>query len=94
MSEAQQSLFFTTRFNIPNIEPLFLLTNQNSYGKIQMVELPLPRVEGMPPRIEFTTDTLPHIWTILLQATELLEEPFENQCHLDPNVIVFKLGKY
>lgn len=69
--------FLTTPVNVPKMEPLFFLANQRSPGKVQVVELPLPAVEELPPGIECTADTSPHQWPLLLLAVRLLEEPFE-----------------
>lgn len=87
--------FLTTPLNVPKIEPLFVCANQNSPGKVQMVELPLPAVEGLPPGIECTADTPLHLWPLLLRAVHLLEEPFEGLLrHLVPDVVVFDLVQY
>lgn len=84
--------FLTTPVNVPKMEPLFFLTNQSSPGKVQVVELPLPAVEGLPPGIECTADTSPHQWILLLLAVHLLEEPFETLLRrLAPDVVVFDI---
>jgi UDP:flavonoid glycosyltransferase YjiC (YdhE family) len=87
--------FLTTPLNVPKMEPLFFLANQNSPGKVQMVELPLPAVEGLPPGIECTADTSPHLWPLLLRAVLLLEEPFETLLRrLAPDVVLFDIIPY
>lgn len=85
--------FLTTPLNVPKIEPLFIVTNQNSGGKVEIVELPLPAVEGLPPGIECTSNTPPHLWPFLLRAVHLSEKPFLLR-RLAPDVVVFDLAQY
>nr|ABR16053.1 unknown [Picea sitchensis] len=87
--------FLTTPLNVPKMEPLFNLANRNLPGKVQVVELPFPAVEGLPPGIECTADTPAHLWPLLLRAVFLLEEPFESVLRrLAPDVVVFDLMQY
>nr|ASK39403.1 UDP-glycosyltransferase [Ginkgo biloba] len=86
--------FLSTPQNIAKIRPSFA-DYQNTPGiNVQLLELPLPFVKGLPPVIESTADLPTHLMPLLLEAVNGLEKPFERLLHeLSPDCVLFDFAQ-
>ncbi|GLJ06065.1 hypothetical protein SUGI_0031180 [Cryptomeria japonica] len=83
--------FLSTPRNIAKIRPLL----SDKIGKIDLVELPLPAVEGLPAGAESTADIPNEMEGILKTALDALEQPFEELLHrLLPDYVVYDFSQY
>nr|QSH48336.1 UGT3 [Ginkgo biloba] len=81
--------FLSTPLNISKIGRFFA-DYQNTPGKVQLVEVPLPSVDGLPAGIENTADLPPELMPLLHRAMTSLEEPLERLLHqLSPDCVVY-----
>nr|QSH48335.1 UGT2 [Ginkgo biloba] len=83
--------FVSTPLNISKIRPLFADYQNCPPGrKVQLLELPLPTVDGLPAGIENTRDIPPHLLPLLDKAMDGLEKPFERLLRqICPNCVIF-----
>ncbi|GLJ06063.1 hypothetical protein SUGI_0031140 [Cryptomeria japonica] len=83
--------FLSTPRNIAKIKPLLL----GESGKIDLVELPLPRVEGLLAGAESTADIPNEMEALLKTALDGLEQPFEELLgRLSPDYVVYDFSQY
>ncbi|GLJ06068.1 hypothetical protein SUGI_0031240 [Cryptomeria japonica] len=83
--------FLSTPRNITKIRPLLLHEN----GKIDLVQLPLPAVEGLLAGAESTSDVPNEMEALLKTALDALEQPFEDLLHrLLPDYVVYDFSQY
>ncbi|GLJ19524.1 hypothetical protein SUGI_0352480, partial [Cryptomeria japonica] len=74
---AQQGIkvsLFSTPLNIAKIKPLFA---SRQIPSTQLLELPLPKVTGLPPEIENVSDLPMHLTPLFTTTFDGLEAPFE-----------------
>jgi len=77
--------FVSSPCNIEKIKPLL-----DSDGRIDLVELPLPAVEGLPPGAESTSDLENEKIPLLIEAVDRWEEPFHALLQrLSPDYVVY-----
>lgn len=78
--------FVSSPRNVEKIKPLL----GPSGGRIDVVELPLPAVEGLPPGAESTSDIENDKIPLLLEAADRWEEPFHALLQrLSPHYVVY-----
>ncbi|GLJ19514.1 hypothetical protein SUGI_0352360 [Cryptomeria japonica] len=79
--------FFSTPLNIAKIKPLF---ESRQIPSIQLLELPLPKVAGLPPEIESTSDLPMHLIPLFTAAVDGLEAPIEKHlAEICPDCVIF-----
>ncbi|GLJ19497.1 hypothetical protein SUGI_0352130 [Cryptomeria japonica] len=79
--------FFSTPLNIAKIKPLFA---SRQVPQIQLLQLPLPKVAGLPPEIESTSDLPMHLTPLFNKAVDGLEAPFEKLlAEICPDCVIF-----
>ncbi|KAH9323170.1 hypothetical protein KI387_017809, partial [Taxus chinensis] len=83
--------FLSTPRNISKIRPLIL----EGTGLIDLVELSLPSVEGLPAGAESTADVPNEMEGVLKTAVDGLEQPFEDLLKiLSPDYVIFDFSQY
>ncbi|GLJ19525.1 hypothetical protein SUGI_0352520 [Cryptomeria japonica] len=79
--------FFSTPLNIAKIKALFA---SRQIPSIQLLELPLPKVAGLPPEIENVSDPPMHLTPLFTTTYDGLEAPFENLlAEICPDCVIF-----
>eukprot|EP01018_Ginkgo_biloba_P040298 Gb_04189 [translate_table: standard] len=85
--------FLSTPVNISRIKPL--LHSQNCSTEIDLVEMPLPSVEGLPSGAESTSDIPNEISPLLMKALDGLQKPFLHLLQrLSPDCVVYDFAQY
>ncbi|GLJ19518.1 hypothetical protein SUGI_0352400 [Cryptomeria japonica] len=79
--------FFSTPLNIAKIKPLFA---SRQIPSIQLLQIPLPKVAGLPPEIESTSNLPKHLTHLFDRALDGLEAPFEKLlAEICPDCVIF-----
>eukprot|EP01018_Ginkgo_biloba_P030170 Gb_15187 [translate_table: standard] len=90
MDDGLRISFVSTPRNISKIKPLAVLEQ----GHIDLVELPLPTVEGLPPGAESTADVPNEMIPLLMKAVDTWSEAFEMLLkQLRPNCIIYDFAQ-
>eukprot|EP01018_Ginkgo_biloba_P030205 Gb_37848 [translate_table: standard] len=91
MDDGLRISFVSTPRNISKIKPLAVL----GQGHIDLLELPLPTVEGLPPGAESTADVPNEMLPLLLKAVDRWSEAFEMLLQqLRPHCIVYDFAQW
>uniref|UniRef100_A0A0D6QS97 Glycosyltransferase N-terminal domain-containing protein n=1 Tax=Araucaria cunninghamii TaxID=56994 RepID=A0A0D6QS97_ARACU len=87
--------FLSTPRNISKMRQSLLSLNWEATGNIDLMELPLPSVDGLPPGGENTADIPNEMADILKKALDGLEEPFEHLLRrVQPDYIVCDISQH
>uniref|UniRef100_A0A0C9QQ26 TSA: Wollemia nobilis Ref_Wollemi_Transcript_14141_1898 transcribed RNA sequence n=1 Tax=Wollemia nobilis TaxID=56998 RepID=A0A0C9QQ26_9CONI len=87
--------FLSTPRNISKTRQSLLTLNSSATGKIDLMELPLPSVDGLPPGAENTADIPNEMADILKKALDGLEEPFEGLLsRIQPDYVVCDVSQH
>ncbi|KAJ4833407.1 hypothetical protein Tsubulata_027369 [Turnera subulata] len=82
--------FLTAPGNIPRIKSSLLLT-----PKTQIISLPIPPVEGLPPGLDSTSEMTPAMAEALKKALDLMQPQVKTLLsQLKPHLVVFDFAQY
>uniref|UniRef100_A0A0D6QR55 Glycosyltransferase N-terminal domain-containing protein n=1 Tax=Araucaria cunninghamii TaxID=56994 RepID=A0A0D6QR55_ARACU len=88
--------FLSTPSNITKIRPSLISSSSSGMmGQIDLLQLPLPFVDGLPPQVENTADVPNEMEGLLKKALDSLEKPFENLLErISPDYVIYDFSQY
>uniref|UniRef100_A0A0C9S3U3 Glycosyltransferase n=1 Tax=Wollemia nobilis TaxID=56998 RepID=A0A0C9S3U3_9CONI len=87
--------FLSTPSNIAKIRPSLISSSSGMMGQIDLLQLPLPFVDGLPPQAENTADVPNEMADLLKKALDGLEKPFQNLLErISPDYVIYDFSQY